>query len=148
MSLEGHTEAVWCVKMMVDQGLMLTGFSLPFSVSKKIVMRYCKMQKLKLANVLTKFSMTLFIFNKNNSMKSSLGNETPIIIHCFLFFLGFFFLAFSSYHMSVIKLSVKVQFVPLMNLFEKLSTSVTIVKTHNYNVRIIRNLPNNSKENY
>ena len=32
MSLEGHTEAVWCVKMMVDQGLMLTGFSLPFSV--------------------------------------------------------------------------------------------------------------------
>ena len=98
MSLEGHAEAVWCVKMMVDQGLMLTGFSLPFSVSKKIVMRYCKMQKLKLANVLTKFSMTLFIFNKNNSMKSSLGNETPIIIHCFLFFGVFFFGIFLLSH--------------------------------------------------
>ena len=90
MSLEGHAEAVWCVKMMVDQGLMLTGFSLPFSVSKKIGMRYCKMHKLKLVNVLTKFLMTLFIFNKNNSMKSSLGNETPIIIHSFLFFFFFF----------------------------------------------------------
>lgn len=65
----------------------------------------------------------------------------------FLIFWGFF-LAFSSYHMSIIKLSVKVQFVPLMNLSEKLSTSVTRVKTHNYNVRIIRNLPNNSKGNY
>ena len=42
MSLEGHTEAVWCVKMMVDQGLMLTGFSLTFSVSKNIAGRYCK----------------------------------------------------------------------------------------------------------
>ena len=48
MSLEGHTEAVWCVKMMADQGLMLTGFSLSFSVSKDIAVRYCKMHKLKL----------------------------------------------------------------------------------------------------
>ena len=60
MSLEGHTEAVWCVQMMVDQGLMLTGFSLTFSVSKNIAGRYCKMHKLKLANVLTMFSMMLY----------------------------------------------------------------------------------------
>ena len=129
MSLEGHTEAVWCVKMMVDQGLMLTGFSLTFSVSKNIAGRYCKMHKLKLANVLTMFSMMLY-FQQKYVQFDVIQFWGRNIKNYGLNHVLFYFLTFCPCHESIIKVSVKEQFLLLLNLSKKLIIPVTKVKTN------------------